>query len=59
LNSRSNGSGEEAMGFAKAACSQGSMIRNEETGGNRDRESINSGDDDEKAYGRLGIHEYL
>jgi hypothetical protein len=59
LNSRSRGSGEEAMGFARAACSQGSMMGNENTGKNRDLKGINSRGDDEKATDRPGMHDNL
>jgi hypothetical protein len=59
LNSRSRGSSEEAMGFARAACSQRSMMGNENTCKNRDLERLNSGDGDGKASDRIGIHDYL
>jgi len=59
LNSRSSGSGEEAMGFANAARSQSSMFGNGKAGKNRDLERLNSGDGDGKAGDRIGIHDYL
>jgi hypothetical protein len=47
------------MGFAKAACSQISMIGNGKGGKNRDLKRINSGDSDGKAGACIGIHDYL
>ena len=47
------------MGFAKVACSQGSMIGYGKASKNLDLEKINSGDNDGKADARIGIHDYL
>jgi hypothetical protein len=59
LNSRSRGSGEEAMGFTREACTQDSMIGNGKIGSDRDLERIKSWDNEGKADEGIGIHGYL
>jgi hypothetical protein len=59
LNSRSRGSRVEAMGIAKAACSQGSMIDNGKAGKYRNPDWKNSGADDENAGDTIEKHDYL
>jgi hypothetical protein len=47
------------MGFAKAACSQSSMVGNGKVGKNRDLERIVYGAGGGKAGDYIGIHDYL